>query len=303
MALLPFDDRDGSIWFNGDLLPWREARVHVLTHGLHYASCVFEGERVYNGRIFQQAAHHQRLHDSAALLGFTIPYDIPTIDAAAAQVLEANGIENGYVRPVAWRGSEMMGVSAQTNSINLAIAAWQWPAYFTPEARLQGIRMAWAPWRRPAPDTAPVKSKAAGLYMICTLSKHEAERQGYNDALMLDYRGRIAEATGANIFLVQNGELHTPDPDCFLDGITRKTVISLARARGYTVHERAILPEELAHTDEAFITGTAVEVTPVREIGAYSFEVGPICRDLVAAFDDLVQRGDERAASAAASAA
>ena len=303
MALLPFDDRDGFIWLNGEVIPWRDAQVHVLTHGLHYGSCVFEGERVYNGRIFERDAHHRRLHDSAALLGFTIPYSTAALDEAAEQVLKANGITDGYVRPVAWRGSEMMGVSAQNNSINLAIAAWQWPAYFTPEARLQGIRMAWAPWRRPAPDTAPVKSKAAGLYMICTLSKHAAEAEGYNDALMLDYRGRIAEATGANIFLVQNGELHTPDPDCFLDGITRQAVIALARQRGYTVHERAIMPEELAHTEEVFITGTAVEVTPVRQIGDHTFEVGDVCRDLVTAFDDLVQRGDDRAASAAASAA
>ena len=303
MALLPFDDRDGFIWYNGDLVPWRDTKVHVLTHGLHYGSCVFEGERVYNGRIFERDAHHRRLHDSAQILGFEIPYSVAAINDAAARVLEANGIENGYVRPVAWRGSEMMGVSAQKNSINVAVAAWEWPAYFSPEARMQGIRMAFAEWKRPAPDTAPVKSKAAGLYMICTMSKHTAEAQGYNDALMLDYRGRIAEATGANVFLVQNGEIHTPDPDCFLDGITRQTVIQLAKNRGYTVHQRAIMPEELANTDEVFITGTAVEVTPVREISQYSFEVGPVTEDLLTAYDNLVQRGDSRTASASASAA
>jgi branched-chain amino acid aminotransferase len=303
MAMLPFDDRDGFIWLNGELVPWREAKVHVLTHALHYGSSVFEGERVYNGRIFKRDAHHQRLHDSAEILGFTIPYSVAEINDAAARVLEANGIKDGYVRPIAWRGSEMMGVSAQHNRINVAVAAWEWPAYFTPEARLQGIRMAFADWRRPAPDTAPVKSKAAGLYMICTLSKHKAEAAGYNDALMLDYRGRIAEATGANIFLVQNGEIHTPDPDCFLDGITRQTVIELARERGYTVHQRAIMPEELERTDEVFITGTAVEVTPVREIGEYNFEVGPVTRDLLTAYDAMVQRGDARTASASESAA
>ncbi|RDD60896.1 branched-chain amino acid aminotransferase [Ferruginivarius sediminum] len=303
MAMIPFDDRDGHIWMNGKLVPWREAKIHVLTHGLHYADCVFEGERVYNGRIFKRDEHHQRLHDSAEILGFRIPYSVDEINAAAEEVLHANGIADGYVRPVAWRGSEMMGVSAQQNSVNVAIAAWEWPSYFTPEARMQGIRMKTAPWRRPAPDTAPVKSKAAGLYMICTMSKHQVEAEGYNDALMLDYRGRIAEATGANIFLVQNGELHTPVPDCFLDGITRRTVIDLARQHGYTVHERAIMPEELAKTDEVFISGTAVEVTPVREIDEHTFTVGEITRNLLTAYDELVQRGDERAASASASAA
>jgi branched-chain amino acid aminotransferase len=301
MATLPFDDRDGYIWQDGALVPWREAKAHVLTHALHYASSVFEGERVYNGAIFRRDAHHQRLHESAELMGFTVPYSIAEINAATQEVIDANGIENGYVRPIAWRGSEMMGVSAQHNTIHLAIAAWRWDAYFSPEARMRGIRMAFADWRRPAPETAPVKSKAAGLYMICTLSKHKAEAAGYNDALMLDYRGRIAEATGANIFLVQNGELHTPDPDCFLNGITRQVVVALAKARGYTVHERAIMPDELAHTDEVFITGTAVEVTPVREIGDYSFDVGPVTRDLLTAFDDLVQgrSPDEAAVSAA----
>ena len=303
MAMLPFDDRDGVIWFNGDLVPWREAKIHVLTHGLHYGSCVFEGERAYDGQVFKMTEHHQRLHYSARVLGFEIPYSVAEIDAATTRVLAANGIVDGYVRPVAWRGSEMMGVSAQSNRINVAIAAWDWPAYFSPEARLEGIRMKISDWRRPAPDTAPVHSKAAGLYMICTMSKHQAEAEGYNDALMLDYRGRIAEATGANIFLVQGGKLHTPTPDCFLDGITRRSVIELAQERGYEVIERAIMPEELAETDEVFITGTAVEVTPVREIGPYSFTPGEITKQLLTDYDELVQRPHEGAAYVSTSAA
>ncbi|HVO14608.1 MAG TPA: branched-chain amino acid aminotransferase, partial [Alphaproteobacteria bacterium] len=274
MALMPFDDRDGVIWFDGRMMPWRDARIHVLSHGLHYASCVFEGERVYGGEIFKLTDHSQRLVNSAAILDFKIPYSVAEIDAACREVVKAMKISDGYVRPIAWRGSEQMGVSGQANKIHLAIAAWVWPAYFTPEARLQGIRMQWGKWRRPAPDTAPTASKAAGLYMICTLCKHAAEAAGYNDALMLDWRGQIAEATGANVFLVQGGKLHTPTPDCFLDGITRRTVIELAKKRGYEVIERAIMPEELAKTDEVFLTGTAVEVTPVREIGEYTFKVG-----------------------------
>jgi branched-chain amino acid aminotransferase len=288
MSMLPFDDRDGQIWLDGALIPWRDATLHVLSHGLHYASCVFEGERVYGGRIFQMSEHHERLRNSADLLGFELPYSVAEIDAAAIQVVEANGIVDGYVRPVAWRGSEMMGVSAQQTRIRVAVAAWEWPVYFTPEARLKGIRMATSPWRRPAPDTAPTQSKAAGLYMICTLSKHAAEAKGYNDALMLDYRGRIAEATGANIFLVQDGVIHTPTPDCFLDGITRRTVIALARERGYEVVERALMPDELAKTQEIFITGTAVEVTPVSEIDEHRFTPGEITKTLMTAYDDLV---------------
>jgi len=289
MAQQPFDDRDGVIWHNGALVPWREATVHVLTHGLHYGSCVFEGERSYNGRIFKMAEHHERLLRSGELLGFEIPYSRAEIDAAARAVLEANGIVDGYLRPVAWRGSEMMGVSAQDNRIHLAIAAWEWPAYFSPEARLKGIRMMTSPWKRPSPDCAPTKSKAAGLYMICTLSKHKAEAAGYNDALMLDYRGRIAEATGANIFLVQDGKIHTPDPDCFLNGITRQSVIALAKARGYEVIERAIMPEELSRTQEVFITGTAVEVTPVAEIDEHRFTPGEITKTLLTDYDALVR--------------
>ena len=299
MSLIPFDDRDGFIWYDGALVPWREAKLHVLTHALHYASAVFEGERSYGGRIFKGREHNQRLLDSAKILGFEIPYSVDVVDAACYEVLKANGIVDGYVRPIAWRGSEMMGVSAQQSRIHLAIAAWQWPAYFSPEARMRGIRMMWAPWRRPAPDTAPTKSKAAGLYMICTLSKHAAEQSGYADALMLDWRGQIAEATGANIFLVQEGKIHTPTPDCFLDGITRRTVIDLARKAGMTVIERAIFPDELAATQEVFITGTAAEVTPVAEVGQHRFQVGQITQRLVADFDRLVRAGAGSAASAA----
>ncbi len=297
--MVPFDDRDGVIWFNGELIPWREAKLHVLSHGLHYASGVFEGERSYGGAIFEMRAHHERLHTSAGILGFEIPYSVDEIDAAALEVMKANGIVDGYFRPIAWRGSEMMGVSAQATRINLAIAAWEWPSYFSPEARLKGIRLATSPWRRPAPDTAPVHAKAAGLYMICTMSKHAAEAKGYADALMLDYRGQVAEATGANIFLLQDGRLHTPTPDCFLDGITRRSVIALAKEHGYEVVERAIMPEELAKTDEIFLTGTAVEVTPVCEIDDHRFTPGEITRTLLTAYDEMVKAPGDKATCAA----
>jgi branched-chain amino acid aminotransferase len=297
MAMLPFDDRDGIIWFDGKLVPWRDARIHVLTHALHYASCVFEGERVYGGKIFKLSEHSQRLIDSGHILGFEIPWSGDEIDAACNAVVREMGLREAYVRPVAWRGPEQMGVAAQQTKIHMAIAAWEWPAYFSPEARLKGIRLAFAKWARPAPNTAPTKAKAAGLYMICTLSKHAAEAEGYDDALMLDWRGRIAEATGANIFLVINGELHTPTPDCFLDGITRRTVIDLARARQLKVIERAIMPEELAKAQEVFLTGTAAEVTPVREIDAYRFTPGQVCKMLIEDFDRTVRNG--AAASAA----
>jgi branched-chain amino acid aminotransferase len=303
MSLIPFDDRDGEIWLDGKLVPWREASVHVLTHGMHYASAVFEGERVYGGEIFKLTEHSERLVRSAEILGFKIPYSVAEIDQACRDAVAAMDISDGYVRPVSWRGTEMMGVSAQNNTIHLAIAAWEWPAYFSPEARLQGIRMRTSKWRRPAPETAPVMSKAAGLYMICTMSKHDAESEGYNDALMLDWRGRIAEATGANIFLVIDGQLHTPTPDCFLDGITRRTVIGLAEARGYEVVERAIMPEELADAQEVFITGTAAEVTPIAEIDDRKFQVGQVTRQLIDDYDNLVNRRDKRAAAARASAA
>ena len=276
-----FDQRDGFIWMNGALIPWTDARVHVLTHGLHYASSVFEGERAYAGAIFKLREHTERLIYSAKELGFEIPYAAGEIDAACIETLEANGLVDGYLRPVAWRGSEMMGVSAQNNRINLAIAAWEWPSYFDPEERLKGIRLDMADYRRPSPETAPCHAKAAGLYMICTLSKHAAESKGYVDALMLDWRGRVAEATGANVFFVDNGVLHTPEPDCFLDGITRRTVMDLARARGLEIIERAIMPEEMENFSECFITGTAAEVTPVSEIGAYKFTPGDISINLL----------------------
>ena len=276
-----FDQRDGFIWMNGALIPWTDARVHVLTHGLHYASSVFEGERAYAGAIFKLREHTERLIYSAKELGFEIPYAAGAIDAACIETLEANGLVDGYLRPVAWRGSEMMGVSAQNNRINLAIAAWEWPSYFDPEERLKGIRLDMADYRRPSPETAPCHAKAAGLYMICTLSKHAAESKGYADALMLDWRGRVAEATGANVFFVDNGVLHTPEPDCFLDGITRRTVMDLARARGLEIIERAIMPEEMENFSECFITGTAAEVTPVSEIGPYKFTPSDISINLL----------------------
>ncbi|MCW5697589.1 MAG: branched-chain amino acid aminotransferase [Bauldia sp.] len=281
MAPQPFDDRDGVIWMNGDFVPWREAKVHVLTHGLHYASAVFEGERAYGGAIFHLDEHTSRLHESARLLGFTIPYSVEEVNAATRETLERAGLADAYLRPIAWRGSEMMGVSAQHNKINLAIAAWAWPSYFKPEERLKGIRLDISQWRRPDPATAPSKAKAAGLYMICTLSKHAAEQKGYADAMMLDYRGRVAEATGANVFFVRDGEIHTPTPDCFLDGITRQTVIGLARRRGWTVVERAIMPEELPTFSECWLTGTAAEVTPVSEIGPHRFTPGAFSRAMM----------------------
>ncbi len=290
MADSSYHDRDGYIWYNGDLVPWRDANVHVLTHGLHYASAVFEGERVYDGEIFKLTEHTERLVHSGRVMGFEIPHSVAEIDQACREVVAAMRISDGYVRPVAWRGSEMMGVSAQLNQINLAIAAWAWPAYFTPEARLQGIRMKTATYKRPSPETAPTNSKAAGLYMICTLSKHEAEAEGYQDALMLDYRGYVAEATGANIFLVIDGKLHTPDPDCFLDGITRRTVMALARTRGFEIIVRHIKPQELKHASEIFLTGTAVEVTPVAAIDDLRFEVGAVTRALMDDYENLVRR-------------
>ena len=283
-----FDQRDGFIWMNGEMSPWAETKIHVLTHGLHYGSCVFEGERAYGGAIFKLREHTERLFYSAGELGFKIPYTIDEIDRACQETLEANGLRDGYLRPVAWRGSEMMGVSAQNNRINVAIAAWEWPSYFNPEERLKGIRLDMAKYRRPSPETAPCHAKAAGLYMICTLSKHEAESKGYADAMMLDWRGHVAEATGANMFFVDGNALHTPTPDCFLDGITRRTVIDLARARGLDIVERTILPEELEGFSECFITGTAAEVTPVSEIGLYRFTPGDISKNLMDDYAALV---------------
>ena len=281
MAAKPFDQQDGFIWMNGAFLPWADARVHVLTHGLHYASAVFEGERAYGGEIFKLTEHTERLHESARILGFTIPYSVAEIDEACRQLLRKQGFQDAYVRPIAWRGSESLGVSAPDNRINLAIAIWQWPSYFDPAQKLKGIRLDMADYRRPDPLTAPSKAKASGLYMICTISKHAAEAKGYADALMLDWRGRVAEATGANVFFVKDGEIHTPTPDCFLAGITRRTVIDLIRRRGYRLHERAIMPEEMAGFEECFLTGTAAEVTPVSEIGHYRFTVGDVSRTLM----------------------
>jgi branched-chain amino acid aminotransferase len=288
MSTAPYDQREGYIWLNGTLVPWSDARLHVLTHALHYASAVFEGMRAYDGEIFKLSEHNQRLHKSAKILDFEIPYSVAELDKAAREVLRANKLADAYVRPIAWRGSEQMGVAAQKTKTNVAIAAWDWGSYFDPAARAKGLRLRFADYRRPDPRTAPVESKATGLYMICTIEKHKAEREGYNDALMLDWRGQIAEATGANIFFVQNGVLHTPLPDCFLDGITRRAVIGLAKQRGLKVIERAILPEELSGFSECFITGTAAEVTPVSEIGPYKFTIGDITRQLMDDFTAMV---------------
>jgi branched-chain amino acid aminotransferase len=289
MSLIPFDDRDGVIWFDGRLVPWRDAKIHVLTHGLHYGSCVFEGERVYGGTVFKLTEHDRRLHESARLLGFELPYSVETLDEATRQVVAGNGIVDGYVRPVAWRGSEVMGVAAQQSRIHVAIATWLWPSYFSPETKMRGIRLTISKWQRPSPASAPTASKAAGLYMICTMSKHAAEDEGYDDALMYDYRGLVAEATGANMFLVIDGQLHTPTPDCFLNGITRQTVIDLARRRGITVVERHIPAEDLARASEVFVTGSAAEVTPVREIGPHNYQPGQISRQLMEDYSRFVR--------------
>jgi len=289
MAGQTFDDRDGWIWFDGELVAWRDAKVHVLTHALHYASSVFEGERAYDGKIFKSTEHSERLKESGRILDFEIPFGAAEIDAAKSLVLAENGLRDAYIRPVAWRGSEMMGVSAQHNKIHLAIAVWDWPSYFDPAQRMQGIRLDVAEYRRPDPRTAPARAKAAGLYMICTISKHRAERRGYADAMMLDWEGRVAECTGANMFFIKDGVIHTPIADCFLDGITRKTVIALARKRGVEVVERRILPEELSGFTECFITGTAAEVTPVGEIGENKFAPGKLTAQLIEDYDVAVR--------------
>jgi branched-chain amino acid aminotransferase len=273
---------------DGTLVPWREANVHVLTHALHYASSVFEGERAYQGEIFKLTEHTERLVESAKILDFEIPYTVAEIDQACRDTIAANKLSDCYVRPLAWRGSEQMGVSAQQTKIHLAIAAWNWGPYFPMELRLKGIRVAHAKYRRPDSACAPSKAKAAGLYMICTIEKHRAERAGYSDALMLDYRGHVAECTGANIFLIKEGVIHTPTPDCFLDGITRRTVIDLAKARGIEVVTRTILPEELGSFSECFITGTAAEVTPVSEIGEHRYKPGAITETLLNDYMELV---------------
>ena len=290
MAGVTYDRLGGEIWFNGEFIPWEDAKVHVLTHGLHYASSVFEGERAYGGKIFKLEEHTDRLFFSAQVLGFEIPYSKDEINAACDEEVRRKGFADAYVRPVAWRGSEMMGVSAQNNRINVAIAAWEWPSYFKPEEKLKGIRLDLAEWRRPDPRTIPSSAKAAGLYMICTLSKHAAERKGYADAMMLDWRGQVAEATGANIFFTKDGVIHTPTPDCFLNGITRQTVIELAKRRGFEVVERAIMPEELPGFQECFLTGTAAEVTPVSEIAQYKFTPGETCKILMADYEAEVRK-------------
>ena len=290
MSLVPFDDRDGWIWLDGQFVPWREAKVHVLTHGLHYASSVFEGERMYGGEIFELTAHTERLFKSAEILDFRIPYTVSEIDEACKATCAKNGLEDCYVRPIAWRGSEMIGVSAQQTKIHVAIAVWDWPSYFDPEQKKKGIRLTWAKYDRPSPRTAPVAAKAAGLYMICTISKHAAEQDGYSDAMMLDYRGYVAEATGANVFFVKDGVIHTPTPDCFLNGITRQTVMRLARERGFELVERHIQPEEMAGFQECFIVGTAAEVTPVAEVGEYRFTPGKISLTLMDDYARLVRR-------------
>ncbi|MER2534295.1 MAG: branched-chain amino acid aminotransferase [Rhizobiaceae bacterium] len=289
MSSVPFDQLEGSIWMNGKFVDWADARIHVLTHGLHYASAVFEGERAYGGEIFKLTEHTERLHESARILGFGIPYSVAEIDEACRALLARQGFQDAYVRPIAWRGSEQMGVAAPNTRINCAVAIWQWPSYFDPAQKLKGIRLDMAEYRRPDPRTAPSRAKASGLYMICTISKHAAEARGYADALMLDWRGQVAEATGANVFFVKDGRLHTPKADCFLDGITRRTVMGLARDRGIEVVECAILPEEMAGMEQCFLTGTAAEVTPVSEIGPHRFEVGSITATLMADYAEAVQ--------------
>jgi branched-chain amino acid aminotransferase len=291
---IPFDRREGTIWLDGEFVEWKTARVHVLTHGLHYASCVFEGERVYAGQVFKLREHTDRLFRSGALMDFAIPYSKEQIEAATARLIEENGIVDGYVRPAAWRGSEMMSTAARSSRIHVAIACWRWPNYYDPAAQSAGITMQTAAWRRPPPTCNPHEAKAAAQYMIATLSKHQAESNGYQDALMLDWRGRVAEASSANIFLVKGSVIHTPVPDCFLDGITRRTVIALARQRGYGVIEREIWPSELASFDECFITGTAIEVCPVRQIDEHRFTPGAICKEMADAYAAAVRCKSDR---------
>lgn len=289
MAMIPYDDRDGQIWFDGKLVPWRDAKVHFLTHALHYGSGVFEGVRCYNGNIFKLNEHSQRMLDGCKMMDMKITYTLDQINQACIEAVRGNNLTDAYLRPLAWRGPEQMGVAAQQTKIHLAVAAWEWPSYFSPEMREKGISIQTSRWRRPAPDMAPVTAKACGLYMICTLSKHEADRNGYTDALMHDYRGNVAELTGANIFMVKNGELHTPLTDCILNGITRLTVIDLARSLGYKVTERHIRPEELKDGNEFFATGTAAEVTPIGKIDNNTFAVGPITRRIREEYEKLVR--------------
>lgn len=290
MSLIPFDERDGWIWMDGATVPWRDARLHVLCHSLHYGNGAFEGERAYGGRVFKLGEHSERLLHSCRTMDYELPYSAAEIDQATDEVVAANRIVDGYVRPIAWRGAEVMGVSAHGTRPHLAIASWPWPEYYGDMARGRGLRLMISRWIRPSPESAPTNSKSAGLYMICTLSRHAAEDAGFDDALMLDYRGLVAEATAANIFLVRDGQLSTPTPDCFLDGITRRTVIELARSRGLSVVERAIHPSELAGADEVFLTGTAIEVMPVSQIADYRYRVGPITLQLIDAYGALVRQ-------------
>ncbi|MBB3994031.1 branched-chain amino acid aminotransferase [Sulfitobacter undariae] len=284
-----YDDRDGFIWMDGVMVPWREANVHVLTHALHYASSVFEGERAYNGKIFKSREHSERLKRSAQLIDFEIPYTVDEIEAAKAEVLKASGLSDAYVRAVAWRGAgEDMGVASARNPVRMAIAVWEWGAYYG-DAKTKGAKLDISKWKRPSPETIPSHAKAAGLYMICTMSKHAAEAKGCSDAMMYDHRGYVAEATGANIFFVKDGEVHTPTPDCFLNGITRQTVIGMLKDRGVKVHERHIMPEELAGFEQCWLTGTAAEVTPVGQIGDYTFEVGTLTREIADSYEKLVR--------------
>ena len=291
METIPYDKRSGKIWFNGENVDWRSAQIHLLSHGLHYASCVFEGERVYDGEIFKLEEHTERLFYSAKRMGMDIPYTKEQINDASKQIIAVQKVKNGYVRPVIWRGSEMMAISAQKNKINVAIATWEWGSYFDPKLKLEGIRLDISSWRRPSPQSVPWDTKASGLYMICTLSKHEAERKGYTDSLMLDHEGNIAEATGANIFFKNNEkELHTPTPDSFLDGITRRCIIEIAKSKGIKVIERKIKPEEMKNFKGCFLTGTAAEVTPVSQIGDFKFEVCNLVRDLSDSYQSLVRK-------------
>lgn len=295
MALVPFDDRDGTIWLDGAMVPWRDAKLHVLSHGLHYGSGVFEGERAYAGNVFKLREHTERLIESGRLLGFEIPYTADQIDQACKDVVRANGLADAYLRPIAWRGSEQLSVAAQRTRIHLAIATWAWPNLFGGD-RMKGVRLGMAKWRRPDPRTAPTASKATGLYMIGTLSRHAAEAEGWDDALMLDWRGQVAEATGANVFLVIDGTLHTPTPDCFLDGITRRTVMQLARRRQIPVVERAVAEDELGRASEVFLAGTAAEVTPVRQVGAHEYTPGRITQTLLSDYEALVRKDPDEVA-------
>ena len=291
MEPIPFDKRSGKIWFNGQLVNWSDAKIHVLSHGLHYASCVFEGERVYDGEIFKLEEHTARLFHSASRLGFKIPYSQESLNKSCRDIVTIQKVKNGYVRPVVWRGSEMMAISAQKTKIHVAIATWEWGSYFDPNLKLKGIKLDISRWRRPAPNTIPWDTKASGLYMICTLSKHEAEKKGFTDSLMLDYQGNVAEATGANIFFKNNDkELHTPIPDSFLDGITRRCVIQIAKSKNIKIVERKIKPEELSKFTGCFLTGTAAEVTPVSQIDNYKFIVCNVIKDLSESYQALARK-------------